>query len=102
MNLNRLVTIERHTQQQDEAGQIKDVWSPQSQVWARIRPISTREYMNQSGERAEITHEIVIRTGPELRARDRITLGDRTFDVLGAYDINDRERYTKIRATAHG
>ena len=61
--------------------------------------MSSREYMQQSGERAEITHEIILRAGPTIRPRDRIKYGDRVFDVVGSFDIAERGRHIRVSAT---
>ena len=99
MQLNHLVTVERRGNAQDEAGQARESWYSQGQAWASIRPISGREFFAASGERAEITHSMILRHGTPLQPRDRITYNGRVFDVISVMNVDERNRYLKAMAT---
>lgn len=101
MNLNKLVQIERQATQQDSAGQQKQVWTELAQTWASIRPLSSRQYYAASGERSEVTHEIIMRHGVDIQSRDRIVYGDRVFDVLTPVNVDERDRYLNCRSVEH-
>jgi SPP1 family predicted phage head-tail adaptor len=95
VNLDKLVSIERRGHLQDSAGQTRETWQHQAQVWASIRPVAGREYYAQSGERAEVSHEIIVRHGVELEAKDRIVFDGRVFDIVSAFNLEERNRYIK-------
>jgi SPP1 family predicted phage head-tail adaptor len=101
MNLDKQINIERKTTVQDNTGQQKDVWVSVCTVWASIRPISSRQYYAASGDRAEITHEIIMRHGPQIRPRDRITYDGRIFDVQVPVNVDERDRYLNCRTIEH-
>ena len=96
MQLNHMIEIQRRGQARDTVGQLKETWKNAGRVWASIRPVSGREYMAASGERAEITHSIILRHGVTVAPRDRIKLGERIFDVVSVMNTGERNRYLKL------
>lgn len=101
MNLNNKIEIQRRGSSQDTAGQVKKTWRNTGSVWASIRPISGREFANASGERAEITHEILLRHGHAVAPRDRVKYQSRFFDIKSVINIGERSRYLKLMAIEH-
>lgn len=51
-------------------------------VWALIEPLTGREALTGDRVQAEATHRIRIRHRTDLRAKDRVTLGSRTFGIV--------------------
>ena len=98
MNLNKMITIQRRGQSQDDSGQLRETWRNEGECWANIRPISGKEYFNASGARAEITHAIFIRFGAIVAPRDRIVMENRVFDVQSVFNEYETDRYLKIMA----
>ena len=96
MQLNHMIEIQRRGQARDTVGQLKETWKNAGRVWASIRPVSGREYFSASGERAEITHSIILRHGVTVAPRDRIKLGTRTFNVVSVLNTGERNRYLKL------
>lgn len=96
MNLNKLVKLQRRAETQDEAGQVRETWHTIAEVWASVRPIVGREYFAASGERAEITHEIMIRYGVDVRSKDRLEFDGRHFDVIAPMNLDENNRYYKL------
>lgn len=96
MNLDKKVSVQRQTTTTDSYGQREDTWTETSTPWASIRPVSGKEYHNASGERAEVSHEIVMRHGPTVAPRDRIVYSSRTFDIRSVFNVEERGRYLKL------
>lgn len=82
-------------------GQQVDTWTDVKTVWAEIKPMQGQEYFTVSSERAEITHEIRIRGGVTVRARDRLKFGTRIFDIRHVADQYEVGKYLKIAAVEH-
>jgi SPP1 family predicted phage head-tail adaptor len=72
-----------------------------SKEWASIEPISGREYFNASGERAEVTHQVLIRAGVAYVPRDRIVYGSRIFNVRSVMNLEERGRHMRLMVTEH-
>lgn len=96
--LRNRVTIQSQSTTQDAVGQETISWTTVSTVWAQINPLSGRDYYNQSGEHADITHEIMMRHGVTVRPGDRIVYGSRNFDVNSVLTVQERDAWLKIRA----
>ncbi len=102
MNLNRVVKFHRRTTTQDDHGQQQEGLRLLGQSYASVRPIGSREYYAASGERAKITHEVTIRYFPDLRHADVITLEDREFDIESVINLNEQDRFYKLRVSENG
>jgi SPP1 family predicted phage head-tail adaptor len=98
---NRSVVIQRRGTAQGTTGQVIESWTTTATVFASISPISGREYFNASGERAEVTHRVVIRYGPSVAARDRIVYGSRVFDIKSVIDMEEKNRQLVLMCTEH-
>lgn len=96
MQLDKIISILRRAETQDAAGQVRATWRPVAEVWASVRPLNGREFFAASGERAEITHEIIVRYGVDVRSKDRLEFDGRTFDVIAPVNIDERNRFYKL------
>ena len=101
MQLSNKIRLERRASAQDKAGQNQEVWGLLAEVWAAVRTVRGREFYAASGQRAEITHEIVIRYYLDLSPKDRVVMGVRVFSIQSVIHIQERNRYTKIMAVEH-
>jgi SPP1 family predicted phage head-tail adaptor len=97
-NLNKLVSIQHRTEQQEPDGQPREAWHERGKAWASIRPVAGREYYSQVGPRAEVTHEIILRHGITVKPQDRVEYYGRTFDVLSVFNVEELNRYLKLMA----
>jgi len=96
--LRHRVTVERRSEALDEFGQRVDVWTEIATAWAKVRPLSGREYLAASGVRAEITHEITMRYPIDVKPKDRVYFGTRLFDIDSVFTIDERNRFVVARA----
>lgn len=95
------VTIQQQSQAQDSHGQETEVWADVETVWASVRPVSGREFFAASGERSDITHEILLRYEPTLTPRHRIVYDGRIFDVVAVLNSDERDRFLDVKAIEH-
>ena len=91
------ITLERQQTTQDSVGQTVDTWTTLRKVWAKIKPLGAREFYAQSGEHAQITHEVYVRHGVGATAADRISYDGRTFDIRGVINQGERDKYLTLR-----
>lgn len=94
--LRHLVTIQRQATTQDALGQRDLTWTDVDDVWAKIAPVSGRDFFNASGEHAEITHKVLMRHGVDVIAGDRILFGSRIFDVRVPINMGERDRFVEL------
>lgn len=96
--LRHLVTVQSQSTTQDGAGQRLQTWTTVTTAWADIKPVSGRDFYAQSGEHADITHEIEMRYGTTVSPGNRAVLGSRTFDIRSVLNVDERNRYLTLMA----
>lgn len=88
--LRHRVQIQERSNARDEFNQQLDVWTPAATVSANIVGLSGREYLSRSGEAAEATHRVEMRSYAGLTPAHRILFGARILDILYVSDIDNR------------
>jgi SPP1 family predicted phage head-tail adaptor len=77
--LDTLVDILELRDVKNEIGEQKPVWAPVARAWAKIEPISTRDYLASSAEGNSLTAKIVLRNDIDINATHRILIVDTGF-----------------------
>jgi len=88
--LRHRVTLRKKEIAEDALKQQSEVWTDIATVWARIEPLSGREYFAARQENADVSVKVVIRYLPGITAETRVVFGGRIFEVLSV--INPEER----------
>jgi len=88
--LRHRVTLRKKEIAEDALKQQSEVWTDIATVWARIEPLSGREYFAARQENAEVTAKITIRYRKDVTPDMRAVSEGRVFDVLSM--INPEER----------
>lgn len=92
--LKQRVTLQYRTRVQDSSGSWTDTWTDwKTNVPARIRPISGREYYVSSKPQSTVSHEIAIRYLAGVKPAYRISWGSRTFDIDAVINIGEENRF---------
>ena len=99
MSLNKRLTIQRQSEEQDSVGQLVDSWTSFATVWGSINPVSGRNYFTAAGERAEVTHTITVRYGVPVKVKDRVTYAGRVFRIRSVINSDEGNRYLQLMVT---
>lgn len=75
------VVIKDKTVSRDSYGEEDVTWNTVTTVWADIRPISGREYLEMSQAQADITHRVFIRHRTGLEPTMRLYYGTRVLQI---------------------
>lgn len=94
--LRHRVQIQARSTAQDDFGQPLDQWTTVIKRWASVDPISGREFIAKSGEAADTTHKIMIRTFTGLLPSHRILIGARVFDIQHIANWQERGVYMQL------
>lgn len=81
-DLQHKVTIEQVAEARTDRGAVSETWSTFATVFADIRPISGREYLQGETINSEITHRVYIRALSGVRAKMRIAWNGREFEIM--------------------
>lgn len=75
------VAIKDKTVTRDSYGGEVITWSTVATVWADIRPIRGREYLEMDQSQADITHRVYLRYRPGIEPTMRLEFESRTFHI---------------------
>jgi len=94
------IDVQRNNPTPDRKGGRPDNWEAlHTSIKARIRPVSARELAQWGGLPTVLTHIVYVADASlEIREKDRIVYGGRTFNVLGVRDVDELGRYLIINA----
>lgn len=88
--LRHRIQIQIKTISEDSLKQQTESWTDVATVWARIEPLSGREYFQARQETAEVSVKVTMRYRNDISPSMRLRFEDRIFEVLSV--INPEER----------
>ena len=97
-------TLETRTEALDTFGADERSYETLATAWGSLEAATSRERFEAAQVKAEVSHKITLRYGDAyagLTARDRITLGSRTFDIVQPMDKDGRRKELTIMALEH-
>lgn len=93
-NLDRRITILRHTADRDDRNNPRERWLPLATVWASKRDVSDTERLRSAEVAAVITTRFVIRWSnavSSVNSKDRIELSGVEYGIVGVKEVGRRE-----------
>jgi len=96
--LNRRLTLQAPVEDADGAGGSTRSYTSVATLWAKVDPVSARYDMVAAATGATVTHRIVIRSGPDVTVRHRLTEGERVYRVVSVRDEDSSRRFRVIHA----
>ena len=90
------IILQRSTKIDDEYHGKRVVWHDVAEVWAKVEPISSREYFFAQANQAEVTHRIQIRYRPDIGQGWQIKHRDAYYAVQSVIDIGGRRRFLEL------
>jgi SPP1 family predicted phage head-tail adaptor len=85
------ITIQKLTSQEDELGQVVDEeWVDVKSVWASIKTLQGREYIEAAATQSETTVRFIIRHTTGIDETMRVVFKGKTYEIV-APPINDNE-----------
>lgn len=98
--LNKRITIQRHTEYEDEHGISREEWIDFNTVWCSMNNLYGKEYWEAKQYQAENTVEFVIRYNAckDLSVKDRIKMSDRLFNISSVDNVVYKNEVLKIKA----
>lgn len=95
---DRVVLKRKITTDEAEGGETA-VFSALATVWARVRPLGTRQSFDSDARGQSVSHSVVMRFRTDLKAGDRIVYRGRDLEVLGTSDLNGRRAYLSCQCS---
>lgn len=84
------ITIQSVTYTPQSDGSTAETWATQISLWAKIMPLTGREYYSAQQTQAEMTHNFYARYTPSVTPSNRISWNSRIFDILDVVNVEER------------
>lgn len=82
--LRHRITLQHNLQTQDpQTGAMLDGWADVAQLWARVEPLSVRDFIAAQAAQSLVSHRITLRYRAGLQAGMRVLHGAAVYRVLG-------------------
>lgn len=89
--LDRRVTLERATTENNSSGEPVETWAEVVTVWAELVPVSARERFSGDAVRASNLYVFRIRHLDGVDSKMRLKFEDRYYRILGVLPIGRME-----------
>lgn len=77
------ITIEENTgTTQNDYGEPVEVWTTFAEVWARVQPVSSREYLEARAQSADVSHRITMRHLEGVTREMRVKFKGRILEIV--------------------
>jgi SPP1 family predicted phage head-tail adaptor len=96
--LNQRLTLEIPLETADGAGGVIRTYAAGPLLWANVTALRARHETVAGGSGATVTHRILVRTGPEITTRHRLSQGVRRFIIRAVHDDDASGRFLRIEA----
>ena len=91
--LDKRITLQRPGGSRDVLGERTTTWTDVATVWARIRPLSTREAAIAGQQQSSASHAVEIRHSSIVASIDaawRVKFGTRVLVIDGVINIEEK------------
>jgi SPP1 family predicted phage head-tail adaptor len=88
--LRHRIKIQKYTAGRDSFGGEEPVWTDVAEVWARVSPVSGKEFFASAQVNAEVTTKITMRYIKGITPKMRVVFDSRSFDIVSVLDFEER------------
>jgi SPP1 family predicted phage head-tail adaptor len=88
--LRHRIKIQKYTAGRDSFGGEEPVWTDVAEVWARVSPVSGKEFFASAQVNAEVTTKITMRYIKGITPKMRVVFDGRSFDIVSVLDFEER------------
>jgi SPP1 family predicted phage head-tail adaptor len=94
--LDTRITLQAKAAGQDATGQPNGAWSNVATVWARVRDLTTKEFLSADATTNSVDTKIDIRWRADVTNAMRVVIGSRTYKVEGVIDLTRRRENLRL------
>ena len=95
--LDKQITIQVRTLDQDAAGQPTEIWTTFATVYANIKPLVGRDYLAARQLVDEISHDVTIRYRRGIKPKMRILYLERYLEIISVIDADERREWLYLK-----
>lgn len=95
--LNRRIFFQQAGVETDDGygGKVK-TWVNCGEAWAKIEPLTGREYFFAHQIQAEVTHRVTIRFRQDVKEDMRISAGGRILEIESIVDLDEAHQFLQF------
>ena len=86
--LNKKVTIQGKTVVHDSFGEETISWVKIADVWAAIKPLSGREFIEAQQVQSEISHRIIMRYREGIKPYHQVVWENSVYEILSIINLD--------------
>jgi len=95
-DLRHRITFQRENKTADDYRGHTSTWDDVATVWAKVEPVSGREYYYSHQLKNAISHKITIRYRDDISAELRIVFEKRIMKIESIINLQEQERFMEI------
>lgn len=96
-DLEHLISIEKKEHIKDAiGGESDDEWIEFSKAYAQIKPISGKEFMAGNSHQNSVSHRVIIRFIPGIKAEMRVLHDGRYFNIVAPRDFYEKKQWLEL------
>ena len=99
MNAGKLrerITIQQQSVIQGAYGEVKNLWSTLTSVWAKVEQLKGREYFTSNERHAEVNTRITIRYRSDILPKMRISYKNYIYDIKSIINIDEEDVFMEL------
>ena len=92
--LKHRITLQRRSITQSDSGEPTETWVDLGTRWAKIEPLSSKEYFSNLQQQSQITHKVTMRYTNNFTptTTDQILYGSRTFHIESMLNVGEENK----------
>ena len=96
-DLNHLIVIEKKEHVKDAiGGENDDVWTEFAKAYAKITPLSGKEFLSANATQNAVTHRIIIRFISGVKAEMRVLHNGRYFNIIAPRNFFEKKKWLEL------
>ena len=97
--LRHRIILQKQVVIKDSIGQETEKWKDVETVWARVEPLSGKEYFNAKQTNSEVSSKITIRYLVDITSQMRVIFQEHTYNILSVINFEERNKYLQLLCT---
>lgn len=78
---HRIEVLSLHTSRHETTGEVLECWKVERKLWARVTPLSGKEFIAAQAEASKVTARIKIRYRTDINHTMRIAHRDKVYNI---------------------
>lgn len=96
-DLRHRIKFQKEKKTADDYHGHTSTWNDVAVVWAKVEPVSGREYYYAHQLKNAISHKITVRYRDDITVEMRVVFEERIMKIESLINLQERERFIELR-----